>query len=77
MHNSLHLEQLPSFKGDKPMKNLCIAVALVLTLAVAVSAGHIECGILNPPPPEQATTVTDDALLEVTMTFLQGILSAL
>lgn len=63
------------------MKKLCMAVVLALTFAASVSAGHIECGITEPPPPppEQGETVNghiECGLTESVLTVLQAVLSA-
>ena len=44
------------------LRQLCLTVALTLTLSLSAFAGEIECGLTEPPPPT-AASVAVDALL--------------
>lgn len=79
MQRFLHVQQLAYFKGDRPMKRFCMVAVLTLTFAVSVSAGHIECGITDPPPPASGETGNGEIECGVTasvLAVLQGVLSA-
>lgn len=67
------------------LRQLCMALALTLTLSVAALAGQINCPGVTEPPPEETTTAgevqngvqsTDaDAMTEAALTVLLVALS--
>ena len=72
----------------KTLRHLCAAVVLTLALVVSAAAGVISTGITPPPPPEP-TLQTDgtihtgvaesepeaDAVAEIALNLLQSVLS--
>lgn len=67
----------------KNIRHLCAVGALACVFAISAYAGEISCGVADPPPPpppQQAATVdaadeTDDGVLQIAVTLLQGMLS--
>ena len=58
------------------LRLFCATVTLVLTLAFSTYAGNIECGgVVNPPPPPEATGETSTPLIEITESLILGVLS--
>jgi hypothetical protein len=68
----------------KKMRSLCLTALLTLTFALSVSAGEIECGVDDPPPPAQPTAQGQPTaangdiscgLTEAVLSALEGVLT--
>jgi hypothetical protein len=58
-----------NLKGDKSMKKLAMAVALMCVLSTSILAGNMPTvGVADPPPPPTTTTATTTTTTETTTT---------